>query len=418
MDQIESQDADREVAGKDQPPFDYTFVTTTARIALYDDLRSAPHVIEIPPAETSAYIEKLASEVYEKARNAGGSIPYTVIREVSENFIHARFKEIVVSVLDRGNTIRFADQGPGINHKDKAQLPGFSSAIEPMKKYIRGVGSGLPIVKEYLEFSHGNITIEDNMGTGSVVTISMNPEKQHGENASSGRPSDGYAADGHAAAAAQPKGPEGAAAWGNSAPLTASTAFSQPQASPSAAAQQGYAQAPYTALQNPNTAGGPAGAYPAPQNTAQLAAQQPAFNADVPGAAYSAAGMAPAYPGNATAGMYSAANAGGAYPGAGGGSVYPGAYDPALAAQFAAHKASRIQMASAPLSQRERDFLSFLLYEGPLGITEISQLSETPNSSTHLTLKKLEEAGLVERMAGNNKKRTLTPLGREVAEAL
>ncbi len=47
------------------------------------------------------------------------------MREVSENFIHARFKEIIVSILDHGNTIRFADQGPGINFKDKAQLPGF-----------------------------------------------------------------------------------------------------------------------------------------------------------------------------------------------------------------------------------------------------------------------------------------------------
>ena len=43
-----------------------------------------------------------------------------------------------------------------------------------MKSYIRGVGSGLPIVKEYLEFTHGTITIEDNLGSGSVVTISAN----------------------------------------------------------------------------------------------------------------------------------------------------------------------------------------------------------------------------------------------------
>lgn len=153
--------------------FDYTYVSATARIAQYDDLRSAPRITEIQPAETTAYIENLASKVYEQAKLAGGSIPYTVIREVSENFIHARFKEIIVSILDEGNTIRFADQGPGILNKEKAQLPGFSSAIEPMKHYIRGVGSGLPIVKEYLGFSHGSITIEDNLGTGSVVTISM-----------------------------------------------------------------------------------------------------------------------------------------------------------------------------------------------------------------------------------------------------
>ena len=79
----------------------------------------------------------------------------------------------MVSILDRGNTIRFSDQGPGIQQKELAQLPGFTSASEPMKRYIRGVGSGLPIVKDYLNISHGNISIEDNVNQGSVVTISL-----------------------------------------------------------------------------------------------------------------------------------------------------------------------------------------------------------------------------------------------------
>lgn len=140
---------------------------------MYDDLRSAPRVIEIQPATTAEFIENLASKVYEQAKLAGGTIPYTVIREVSENFIHAQFAEIIVSILDGGKTIRFSDQGPGIAHKDKAQLPGFTSAIEPMKRYIRGVGSGLPIVKDYLDFSNGTITIEDNLESGSVVTVSL-----------------------------------------------------------------------------------------------------------------------------------------------------------------------------------------------------------------------------------------------------
>ena len=103
----------------------------------------------------------------------GGSVPYTVIREVTENFIHAQFSEIVISILDQGKTIRFSDQGPGIKQKDKAQLPGFTSATEAMKRYIRGVGSGLPIVKDYLDVSNGTITIEDNLEQGAVVTISM-----------------------------------------------------------------------------------------------------------------------------------------------------------------------------------------------------------------------------------------------------
>lgn len=153
--------------------FDYTFVDATARVALYDDLKSAPRITQIVPAATNEYIEHLATTIYEQSKLAGGKIPYTAIREVSENFIHAQFREIVVSILDDGNTIRFADQGPGIAEKEKAQQPGFTSAIEPMKNYIRGVGSGFPIVREYLEDRDGSIVIEDNLNSGAVVTISL-----------------------------------------------------------------------------------------------------------------------------------------------------------------------------------------------------------------------------------------------------
>lgn len=153
--------------------FDYTFVYTTARIAVYDDLRSAPRIVEVEPDETSAYIEHLSQEIYQQAQALGGSIPYTVIRELSENFIHARFAEVVISIFDHGDTIRFADQGPGISHKVQAQQPGFTSASESMKDYIRGVGSGLPLAREYLAVAGGSLCIEDNMGSGAVVTISL-----------------------------------------------------------------------------------------------------------------------------------------------------------------------------------------------------------------------------------------------------
>ena len=141
-------------------------------MAIYDKLTSTPQIIQIPGGPTHQFIENIASTTYREAQQRGGMIPYTVIREVTENFIHANFSEPVVSVFDKGNTIRFADQGPGIQDKDRAQEPGFTSASEPMKKYIRGVGSGLPLVKEVLSFSHGTI-IEDNIGQGSVVTISL-----------------------------------------------------------------------------------------------------------------------------------------------------------------------------------------------------------------------------------------------------
>lgn len=153
--------------------YDYSFVDSYARIAVYDDLLSSPQIIEIAPNTTREYITELASSVYEHAQRSGGSIPFSIILQVAENFIHSRFREVVVSIMDNGDTIRFADQGPGISDKEKAQQPGFSSATSDMKKYIHGVGSGLPIVREYMETKNGVINIEDNMDTGAVITISL-----------------------------------------------------------------------------------------------------------------------------------------------------------------------------------------------------------------------------------------------------
>lgn len=280
--QIENSKQTDEPADEGSNSFDYTYVRTIARIALYDDLRSAPRVTEIQPAPTTDFIESLASKIYEQAKMAGGAVPYTAIREVSENFIHARFAEIIVSILDDGNTIRFADQGPGIVQKDKAQLPGFTSAVEPMKHFIRGVGSGLPIVKEYLEFSHGTISIEDNLGTGSVVTISLKDES------------------------------------------------SQP-------GNERFNSHPY--------------------------------------------------------GTYGAQTKGG---------------DNSASTRAAA--------LVPPLTQRERDFLPIFLNEGALGVTDLARLTGVPQSSTYVTLSKLEEAGLIEKTVGQ--KRILTDLGFHVVNSL
>jgi predicted transcriptional regulator len=146
---------------------------TGARIAVYDDLLSAPRIIEVSPAPLPDYMEKIAANTYEQSHAQGGSLPYTVIREIAENFIHADFQECTVSIMDKGNTIRFSDQGPGILKKDQVLKPGFTSATAEMKRFIRGVGSGLPIVSEYLTATNGSIIIEDNATTGTVVTISL-----------------------------------------------------------------------------------------------------------------------------------------------------------------------------------------------------------------------------------------------------
>jgi len=146
-----------------------------ARVAVYEAAGAAPRVVDVGPGPVDEFIEGVASTVHRLASDQGGTVPYSVIREVTENFIHADFAEPVVSILDSGHTIRFADSGPGITDKERAVLPGFTTATAPMKEHIRGVGSGLPLVKDFLGFSGGGLQIEDNLGRGAVITISSRP---------------------------------------------------------------------------------------------------------------------------------------------------------------------------------------------------------------------------------------------------
>lgn len=148
-------------------------VTNPTRIAIFDDPAAAPRVVVIQPSDVRSYLEEITATVTRLAKEQGGKISFTVIREVVENLVHAYFKEPTVSILDGGNTIRFSDQGPGIREKDRALEYGTSSATKEMKKYIRGVGSGLPYAQQYMEDHGGTLTIEDNINCGTIVTISM-----------------------------------------------------------------------------------------------------------------------------------------------------------------------------------------------------------------------------------------------------
>jgi anti-sigma regulatory factor (Ser/Thr protein kinase) len=141
-----------------------------ALIAIYDAMTAPPRVEQVTASNPRELIDAIAARTYQMARD---QVPYTVIREVVENFIHAGFDEVVVSVLEAGRTIRFADQGPGIRDKERVFLPGFTTASEEMKRTIRGVGSGLPVARECLMFQGGTIEIDDNLGSGTVVTIHM-----------------------------------------------------------------------------------------------------------------------------------------------------------------------------------------------------------------------------------------------------
>lgn len=147
----------------------------SARVTVYDDLLSTPRVVVIEQHDVRTYLEDVTNTVYRTMKEQGGRLSLMIIRELVENFIHAHFKEPIISILDDGNTIRFSDQGPGINDKELAFEFGVTSAKREHKRYIRGTGSGLPMIQQYLENSGGAIAIEDNLGTGTVVTVSIDP---------------------------------------------------------------------------------------------------------------------------------------------------------------------------------------------------------------------------------------------------
>ena len=133
--------------------------TYATRIAVYDDMLSTPRVIVIAPKDVRSYLEEITNTVYRCMREQGGGISLMVIREIVENFIHANFVEPIISILDDGNTIRFADQGPGIEDKERAFEFGVTSADRDQKRYIRGTGAGFPMVQQYLENAGGAVSI-------------------------------------------------------------------------------------------------------------------------------------------------------------------------------------------------------------------------------------------------------------------
>ncbi|MFH0917414.1 MAG: ATP-binding protein [bacterium] len=150
------------------------------RIAVYGEAPAPPLVVPVTDypltgAHVPDLIEALTGRVHSLARDQGGQLPLTVVRELVENLVHASFAGVVITILDRGNTIRFSDRGPGIPDKEAALRPGFTSAGADAKRFIRGVGSGFSVIKETLAALNGVLEIEDNLGRGTVVTARIHP---------------------------------------------------------------------------------------------------------------------------------------------------------------------------------------------------------------------------------------------------
>ena len=164
-----TRDADRTNVALPDPPMG----TAAPRIAVYDTLTSPPRVVTVEEGDLPALIASLAEKTYHHCREQGGHVPFTVIKELMENLLHAYFRDVVITILDGGQVIRISDHGPGLADKERAFLPGFTTSTPELREVIRGVGSGLPIARESLSFLRGVLTVEDNLGGGAVFTISL-----------------------------------------------------------------------------------------------------------------------------------------------------------------------------------------------------------------------------------------------------
>jgi len=147
------------------------------RIAVYPS-GGAPEITEVSAANPGSATQKFTRLVSEKAREAGGKVPEESIREVVENLIHAGYRGVVISILDDGNVVRVSDKGPGVENKSRAMEFGFSGAAPEALGEIRGVGAGLGIARAAAEKVGGTLTIEDNIGGGTVATVSVAGEER------------------------------------------------------------------------------------------------------------------------------------------------------------------------------------------------------------------------------------------------
>ena len=157
------------------------------RIAVYPR-DGEPEVSEVAAANPRSATAKFTRIVMDEVREAGGRVPEEAIREVIENLVHADYLGVVISILDGGNVVRVSDKGPGVQEKERAMEFGFSGATPEALPEIRGVGAGLGIARAAAVKAGGTVTIEDNIGGGTVATISVSGEEKEGEPAAEAPP--------------------------------------------------------------------------------------------------------------------------------------------------------------------------------------------------------------------------------------
>ena len=142
----------------------------TVRLAIYESEAAPPAVYDVAAADPGSLLAELGARTLWWLSRRGSPLPGEAVLAVVENLIHAHFRAAAVSVLTDGS-LQVSDQGPGIADKERAMLPGFTTATPEMRRYIRGVGSGLPVARRLMENSGGRLLLQDNLGGGTVVGL-------------------------------------------------------------------------------------------------------------------------------------------------------------------------------------------------------------------------------------------------------
>ncbi len=157
-------------------PFEES-VKNPVRLAYYPANSTVPKIEDLFSPSLTELMDLVTSKTFRYLQEEASLIPFTALKEVVENLIHASFKDAVISIMDFGQVVRVADRGPGILEKERALLPGFTTASAEMRKYIRGVGCGLPLARELVSALGGKLLIENNLERGTVVTIYVPTQK-------------------------------------------------------------------------------------------------------------------------------------------------------------------------------------------------------------------------------------------------
>ena len=105
--------------------------------------------ITIEPAPTVEFIDALTDVTTRLAHQAGCPFPREMIREICENFIHARFSLVQINVYS--DHITFEDDGPGPNWGADIEAEGYSTATPEMAPYITHPGRGFLVAREALK---------------------------------------------------------------------------------------------------------------------------------------------------------------------------------------------------------------------------------------------------------------------------